>query len=397
MKILQVIPYYYPAFAYGGPPKIAFEFSRKLADRGHQVTVYATDALNNKQRIRNGSNPINLEGVRTYYFKNLSNKLAWNYKIFLSPGMIPQAGKEIGEFDIINLYEFRTLQNAVIHYYARKYHKPYTLSAWGSVMPIGTRLGQKKIFDYLIGFRILRDAACVIAGTSYEENEYRQMGVDDKRIVRVPMSCDLEPFLNLPVRGLFKEKYGLKDRNIILFLGRINRIKGIEFLIRAYHKVAYQREDTILVIAGPDDGEKANLEKLINSLNLNERVLFTGFLDGEEKKCALVDASMLVQTSLFERGPGSPFEAILCNTPIIVTRDTGAGELISEIDAGYLVKYGDVPDLVQKIIRILDDPADALSKTFRARQYIFKHCSWESVVTQYEILFEDLIRKWKKD
>ena len=396
MKILQVIPYYYPAFAYGGPPKIAFEFSRKLAQRGHQVTVYTTDVLNETERFKSRLNPFEIDGVKTYYFKNISNKIAWQYKIFLSPGLLPQARKEIAEFDIINLYEFRTLQNVVVHHYAQKYHKPYTLSAWGSVMPIGTRLGQKRIFDSFFGYRILRDAACVIAGTSYEENEYRQMGVNDKRIVRVPMSCDLEPFLKLPARGLFKKKYGLKDRHIILFLGRINRIKGIEFLVRAFQEVSHRREDVMLVIAGPDDGEKSNLERLINELELNKKVLFTGFLDGDEKKSALVDATMLVQTSLFERGPGSPFEAILCNTPIIVTRDTGAGELVSEIDAGYLVKYGDISDLVQKILRILEDPADALGKTLHARQYILKNCSWESVVNQYESLFEELIWRWKR-
>ena len=393
MKILNVIPYFYPALAYGGPPRAVYELSRQLAARGHEVTVYATDAFDARNRMAAGEVPLTIDGIKVFYFRNLSNRLAWNSKLFISPGLIAHARKHLRDFDVINLFEFRTLQNAVIHHYAVRYGKPYTLSAWGSVMPISGKQGRKRVFDALIGRALLRDASGLIAGNSVEEGEYQKMGAMEDKIFRITVSVDVESFSHLPPPGRFKTLYGIGGRRVILFLGRINRIKGLEFLVRAFYELHQTRADAVLAIVGPDDGEKTNLETLIRELGLTGSVIFTGFLDGDDKRSALVDADMLVQTSLYERGPGSPFEAVLCDKPIIVTRNTGCSEEVEKIDAGLLVEYGDTADLALKMLRILEDPSEALQKASRAKPYILKNMSWEAVLKQYEKLFEVLVEK----
>ena len=93
MKILQVIPCFAPAWDYGGPLRVCYELSKELVQRGHEVTVYTTDAFNSKNRITKSEEVI--DGIRVRRFKNLSNSLANKHNIFLSPDMLFAASCDI--------------------------------------------------------------------------------------------------------------------------------------------------------------------------------------------------------------------------------------------------------------------------------------------------------------
>ena len=151
-----------------------------------------------------------------------------------------------------------------------------------------------------------------------------------------------------------------------MFLGRIHWIKGIDILTEAFARVTARRPDALLAIAGPDDGYRGTLETLSARLGIQDRVLFTGFLGGAHKLSALVDADVVVQTSRYEQGAWAPIEAVLCGTPIIVSDNSGAGEDVRRMDAGYLVEFGNVGDLAGKIEHVLDRPEEARAKA-RAR------------------------------
>ena len=99
----------------------------------------------------------------------------------------------------------------------------------------------------------------------------------------------------------------------------------------------------------------------------------------------------MVQTSRYEQGTGAPFEAILCDTPIIVTRNTSASDNVRNIDAGYLVEYGNKNELRDTIQYVLDNPAKAKQKTAKAREYIKINLSLENGVAKYEQLYADCL------
>ena len=90
---------------------------------------------------------------------------------------------------------------------------------------------------------------------------------------------------------------------------------------------------------------------------------------------------------------GAPIEAVLCNTPIIVSRDTGAGEDVSRMDAGYLVKFGNKDDLREKIEYVLNNPAEAKSKTKKAKDYIESNLSMARKAEDYENLYASCIEQ----
>jgi glycosyltransferase involved in cell wall biosynthesis len=90
-------------------------------------------------------------------------------------------------------------------------------------------------------------------------------------------------------------------------------------------------------------------------------------------------------------GARPSFEAILCDVPVIVTRSTGAGEDIEEIDAGYLVDHGDNVGLSQAMQYILDNPKIAQLKTQKAKEWIKENLSLEKQVDKYEQLYKEAI------
>jgi len=83
MRIGFIIPYFYPAFEYGGTPRVAYEFARCLVRRGHEVTVVTTDSGGPKRIGKDTIATIQdngLEGIRIFYYPNLSNYLAYEQR-----------------------------------------------------------------------------------------------------------------------------------------------------------------------------------------------------------------------------------------------------------------------------------------------------------------------------
>jgi glycosyltransferase involved in cell wall biosynthesis len=402
MKILMMNATFVPR-KFGGATMFSYNLAKSLVRRGHEVTVYTTDVNDRYSRLSDVYGVKDVEGIKTHYFRNLNNFLAAEYRLFLPIGMISATKrkaikKDIVNVDVINFNDFRIFQTIIVHQYAKKYGIPYVVDAHGSTpRMIGGKRGFKWLLRWLVdiafGNRILKGACRCIAETEVGVNEYKELGVKQDKIVLVTPPFSIEDFSHLPPHGIFRHKYNIKENNIILFLGRMHWIKGLDFLVKSFYELTKDRDNVILVIVGPDDGYKSTLDELIDKLNLSDKVLFTGILSGDDKLSALVDADVVVQTSRYEQGAWAPFEAILCNTPIIVSSNSGAGEDVRKIDAGYLVEWGNKKELKDAMQNILDDPTEALNKTQKAKEYIIKNLSMQKNVEKYEKVYIDCIKE----
>ena len=164
MRILQVIPYFTPAYAFGGPVKMCFQISKELVKRGHEVVVYTSDAKDLDSRLT--VEPIRvLNGIKAHYLRNLSMTSVKMLKLFITPQLISKVREGIKGFDIIHLHEYRTFQNIIVHHYASKYNVSYILQAHGSVPRIGSKRKLKWVYDVSFGYRLLRDAYKAVSYT----------------------------------------------------------------------------------------------------------------------------------------------------------------------------------------------------------------------------------------
>ncbi|MBI5188325.1 MAG: glycosyltransferase family 4 protein, partial [Nitrospirae bacterium] len=272
-----------------------------------------------------------------------------------------------------------------------KYKIPYILSAHGSVLRLMGKEFLKGLFDVCIGFKILNSAGKVAAVSNIEVEQYMSMGVSKDKITLIPNGINLSEFENAAeLKGNFRGAYKLSGKKILLFIGRLNAIKGIDFLLKTFALISKDDKDTILVIAGPDDGYKSEIERLIRHLDINDRVLLIDGLYGEDKIAAMTDADLFVYPSKHEIFGIAPLEALMCGTPVIVTESCGCADFLREADAGIVVKYQDILQLSDAVKKILSKKDDAEDIAERGRELIQKQFNSNSISEKMIELYKSI-------
>lgn len=383
MKILHAFLFFSVKHA-GGTVDVIYNLARAQSERGHHVTIYTGDFRFDASYARS------LPGVDVSVFRSWLNR-----GFYVMPGLVGHARNSVRDLDIIHLHCYRSFQNVVLHHFAARYGVPYVMDAHGSLGRFTRKRSIKALFDRVVGRRILLDAARCISETESGRQEYLDAGVEPSRVAVIPLPLPVDDFRRLPPRGRFRRRFGLGHQRVVMFVGRVHWIKGIDFLVRAFAELAERRDDVLLVIVGPDDGYRASLGELIGDLRLSGKVLFTGFLEGADKLEALVDADVVVQTSRYESGARPPFEAVLCGTPIVVSDNSGAGADVRKAHAGYLVTFGDVSDLREKVAYVLDHPEEARQRARRGKEYVERHLAIGTQIQEYEKLYEECLAERK--
>lgn len=378
MNILHVIPYFNPK--YGGDVNVCYNLCKHLVQRGHKVTIYTTNFKFDEMFARTLNNVCI---VPFHCFLNI--------QLFLyTPQMKKQLKKEIKNFDIIHVHDFRTYQNTVIHRYAKKFGIPYVLQAHGDVPILTKKRILKKLYDVIWGKKILKDVSQTFALTQTEVDQYRKVGIKPGNIQIVPNGIDLSEFDDLPKKGTFRHKYSIKDNEkIVLYVGRIHETKGIELLVEAFADLIKKLNNVKLVLVGPDDGYQNKLSLLIDKLDINDKVLFTGFVDIKEKKSAFVDSDVFV-TPKYYGFPITFLEACICGIPIVTTRN---GDLLDWLDnkVGFVVEYkkDKLNDAIFKVINNIK-----LKQKFSnaGKKLVISDFTWEKVIEKIEHIYFDIKR-----
>lgn len=388
MKILYVVSGFAPAWGLGGVVRSSYELSKKMALKGHDVTVYATDIFDHKTRIDYKYK--NWDGVKAYYFRTCSNFLA-KRQINFSPQLAYELLNNIKNFDIVHIHEYRTVNSTLAAYFAKKNNVPYILQARGALPTYIGRKNFKRVYDLLFGYNILNNVSKVIALNKMEAEQYKFMGIDESKIEIVPNAINISKYENLPDKGSFKTKYNIKDdEEFILYLGRIHKIKGIDILVDAFSDLSKEFNNLKLVIVGPDDdGSLQNLKEMVENLNLGNKVLFTGPLYESEKLEAYIDSEVYVLPSIYEIFSNTVIEACFCGTPVVITDRCGIADFIDG-RAGCVVGY-DKDQLYQGIYEILTN--EKLKEKFglEGPRLIIEKFSLDNTANKVEDVYNKLL------
>jgi glycosyltransferase involved in cell wall biosynthesis len=390
VKILQVVPYFPPAYAFGGPGTIVYEVSKELARRGHEVTVYTTDAKDLNYRLGITS-PHFQDGVKICYFRNISMKLVKKMKLFFTPELFSKATRK-NTFDVMHLHEYRTLQDITAYRMAKKSHIPYVFQVHGSLPIMLNKKKLKRIYDLLFGYKLLNDSARVIALTTREFQDYRNMNVPEGKIEVIPDGLNPSPFLNLNP-SLFRNTFNIPDEcKILLFMGRIHKIKGLDYLIYAFSKLSIDSDNVVLVVCGSDDGFLSEAKRMVESYGISGRVRFLGLVRGVTKLSAYAAASIVICPSMYGAFDLVPIEAAFCGKPLIASNSVnyGLSQLIREGNFGFLVNPRNSDELKNAISVLLKNQRLASELGSNGRAYAFNNLTIEKMVDKLEKLYFEI-------
>lgn len=301
MRILQVLPQYLPVL--GGVEEHVRNISERLA-RKHEVTVFTTDPTGRLPREEM------INGVLVGRFRGFSPQNAYHISI----AMLQELKRS--EFDIVHAHNYHAFP-AFFSRYANKKRFIVTPHYHGH--------GSSLLRDYLIklykplGKKIFQEADRVIAVSKYEKALLMNDFTINGDIAVIPNGIDLAEFKEI---DKFK-KEGDSDRTI-LYVGRLDEYKGIQYVVQALPLLA---DDIHLEIVG-NGRYKGHVEGLIKELRLEDRVKFYHDLSREYLLARYAGADLFVLLSRFEAFGITVGEALASGTPCIVANTSALSEWI---------------------------------------------------------------------
>lgn len=294
----------------------------------------------------------------------------------------------IARFDAVHLMGHWTMLNALVALRCIQQGKPYVLCPAGALKPYGRSRWLKKIYDWVIGKKILGCAKRWVAITHEEKRELAAKAIPEKFIEVIPNGIDPGQYPK-PRNSLSALESILGDAQYLLFLGRLNVIKGPDLLLEAFAGIAAQFPGLHLVFAGPDSGQLASLRDMAADAGIKNRVHFAGYLGGEAKVSALHKAACLVIPSRNEAMSIVVLEAGICTTPVLFTNRCGLEEF-AEANAGTMVPAS-VEGLYQGLQKMLSNPDEMKKTAERLNIKVRNEFLWESQAAKYHRLYQELL------
>jgi len=386
MKVLQIYPYYPPAEGYGGVIRVVTELADRLAKRGHDVTVYATDAGGSRDRIK-AHNPVQRGDVTVYYFKNISDRLASQASVPLSPGAVSAMRRSISDFDVVHVHGYPHLLTVAAAHATRHNDVPLILTPHGAVnLPdeAGQSL-QHKIFDKLFGRYIFQRVDSLVALTPDEADRLKNhTNLTDPVIIRNGIDYK-KHMISDQRRSNIRDTYDMRDSLCVGFVGRLHEKKGLDVLLQLaehFNGASINERSIKFLVVGPSDGATqlgASLDGLDNTSVL-------GYLSEEEKNAILSALDIFVLPSRSEGQPLAVLEAMAAGTPVIISEACGL-PMVEEYGAGAILSMT-VDAFIRTLQEFLTDVKKRTIAGKQARRAVEREFGWGSVINRHIELYQ---------
>ena len=253
--------------------------------------------------------------------------------------------------------------------------------------------------------RVLQVADRIIAATLAEQSQLQFLyNADTSRITVIPPGVDTSHFYPIPMEEA-RESIGLPvDDRLLLFVGRIEPLKGLETLIRA---LALMRAEGVqcqvphyLAVVGGDpgasgenlSGEMARLQELRREQGMDELVLFLGKRAQDSLPYYYSAADVLIMPSHYESFGMVALEAMACGTPVVASQVGGLAFLVQDGVTGFVVPDGDPRALSERLTRLLTEPDLRERLGQQAAQYARQY-AWENIVDRLRAVYWELLDK----
>lgn len=383
MKIVMGSPFLYPAIAYGGAARAAYDLASSLKELGHDISVITTDVWDAHHRF-NGTPHVS--PFEVHRLKNVSNSMAY-WCQFYTPVGFKKVDDVLADADILHLHTYRNLLNDRLARLAYQRNLPFVVTGHGTIPILDRFFKIKRIYDACIGQWQLNHASGFIAVSESEKVRMKKFGLPQNKIEVIPNGIAT---MQSAVPGQFRKKWNIEaDKKLVLFLGRITEQKGVQFVVKAFQIL---KGSAVLVIAGNDVGYEHKIRKLIHDLKLELRVIRTGILADDEKVAAFTDAEVTVYPAQDEAFGLVPAESIMCGTPVIVCDSSGFAEFVKQAGGGDLVSWGDVSGLGKSIQNRLDRGKN-LVEMERIKELLAAQHNWMNVAKMTMDFYEERLNR----
>ncbi len=379
----------FPPESLGGAGNMAATLALALKELGHEVKVVAAT----QERERAGAGE--WQGIYVYRIFSAYHERWRAYRSLYSPGMARKITRLLKEFnpDVVHAHNVHMHLSYYALVLAKRHAKKVVLTAHDEMLfhygKFYECIGRPdyKVHWWQIAKRFtkrwnpLRNAlirhmtqGVSIASLSLEHRRALSDNGYDSGVVYNGMDPSGWPAEEQEILS-FKRSHGIEGRRVVLFAGRISRLKGSEASMRMIARVRESDPEAVLVIAGAQDAASAD-------------AVYTGWLSGDEMRRAYAASDVVVFPSIYF----DPFglinlEAMASSKPVVATCFGGAPEIVVDGSTGYVVDPRDTNAFADKVLQLLQDPEKARRFGRAGRARLLERFTARRMAEEYIVLY----------
>jgi glycosyltransferase involved in cell wall biosynthesis len=254
-----------------------------------------------------------------------------------------------------------------------------------------SKLLLRELYDNIIGRMTLSIANKILAVTNYEKNFLvSKFYLNDEKISVVPNGVEVDKFRNLPDPQAIISRYGLQKSRVALFVGRIERKKGIQYLLRAAPKIVSEFPDFKILLVGPDWGYRNELKKIAKRIKIENMVIFAGPLKELDLLKAYNLSEFTILPSLGEATGLTILESMAAGRPIVASRLPTIAEFVIHEKDGMLFEPGNPEKLANSIISLMSNQK-LREKLIQNGKIISEQRDWSKIVKMITDIYKTVI------
>jgi len=251
------------------------------------------------------------------------------------------------------------------------------------------------LYSMLIGKRVFKLADGIQLMSSQLAEYMSRLDIEEHKVFTIPRGVDTDLFQLREGDERLKSELGIKENDtVILYVGRLDRVKGVDYLIQAAKEVLANHDKVgnikFLIVGG--GSLRKQYEKLASPFSKN--IIFLGFRNDVPQLMNI--AHIFVLSSLSEGAANVVMEASASGLPVVATAVGEVPQIVADGESGWLVKPKDVDGLAEKIETIINNPLLGKKMGEAGRKRIEQKYSWEIICEKLEKAYQEVIDKAKQ-
>ena len=377
MKILNVIDNIDEKTGAGAAERTR-QLGRHLCDLGHDVSLLTT---------KYNLTPSNISSLGSVKLIALS---CFSYRYYIPLPLFWVFNKAVKDADIVHLVSHWSILNVIVYLFVIMHKKPYVISPLGALPIFGRSSWKKRLYNFIVGINIIRKANICVVATLDEVPELIRYSVDESSITHIPNGINENDYLD---SGISEEFSFLYKHPFILYIGRLNPIKGPDLLLEAFSRVKDFFSDTHLVYIGLETFEGGTLKLLKKTASehlMNERTHFLGWVSREDKAAILHASLLLAIPSRKDAMSIVVLESGIVGKPVLISDQCGFDE-VADVDGGVVVPAS-IDGIAEGLKELLGQESDLSRMGLNLQKLVKSNFLWSTTAKKYSSIFTQVIK-----
>jgi D-inositol-3-phosphate glycosyltransferase len=379
----------------GGMNVYVRELSRELGARGYAVDVFTRRTSGAEPEVQPIGPNARVVHVDAGPAQTIEKEGIRKHLEAFEAGIMAFADRERVAFDVVHSHYW--LSGWAGARLAARWSAPHT----AMFHTLGEVKNRARVTEHEPPFRIEAERSIattadrIVVASSHEKHLLTTLyGADPECIAIVPCGVDLDLFVPMDKLNA-RRKLGVRDgERVILFVGRIEPLKGIDILISAAAQLHEDENFRVLIVGGDERAAKRveALRQQAERLDVDHHISFVGAVDHEQLPLYYNAADVCVVPSYYESFGLVAIESMACGTPVVASRVGGLAATISDGETGYLVPWRCPEPFAERLELLLDN--DELRASFgRAGREEVERYRWVNVADAVAALYDGLLAR----